>query len=316
MKSNKILITGSNGFIGKNLIGFLQPTYNIVGLDIHDINSNLSIQYIQCDITNYEKLSLKLQKHNFDYIIHCAAIAHNDDGAFKEEDFYRVNTVGTKNLIDCLDHSKIKRFILFSTIAVYKEFNPKKEITEESATSPTSAYGKSKLDAEKYLIQNSFMPYTILRFSPVYSPEFLKDIKKRIMLLNFFGIYLIFKIGNGKQKYSFANIKNVQNIIRFIIDFNKTSVNGVFNFRDLNYYSQLDIINYFQNTVLKNELKLKIWIPKLFLRYFLLSIGYILKSKQQALNSIFYKLAEDNLFSNTKIKNTSFNLYSESFLDL
>ena len=309
---NRILITGSNGYIGKSLVANLQSKYELTGIDINKTCSNNTINYLQCDIADYEDLYLKLNKYEFDYIIHCAAIAHNDDGKFKDEDFYRVNAVGTKNLIDYSENTNIKKFIFFSTIDVYGKIDSCDEITEETVTQPLSVYGKSKLAAEKYLCTKRNIPFVIIRLAPVYSSELLKDVRKRILLTSFLGLYLIFQIGNGRQKYSFVSLENVLRIIGHIIDDEEFPKYEIFNIRDVRYCTQLEIIGYFANVELKSLRTLRIWIPRFLLKILLFMLGSVLKSKKLQYDSVFRKLADDNLYSMDKIQNTSFKFDSES----
>jgi len=113
----KILITGSNSFIAKNLIHSLKTLNNI---EIFEFNKNNSI------IDLYSKLLAA------DYIIHCAAVSRPE----LKSDFTKVNFGLTKIIVDFLLKNKLNSKIIFlSTIKV----------------SNNSLYGKSKKKAEELL---------------------------------------------------------------------------------------------------------------------------------------------------------------------
>ena len=60
----------------------------------------------ECDISlNYE-LKKKLHNQNFDYVIHAAGIAHNFN-SYSDKEIHDSNFIGTKNLVDILNHKSI-----------------------------------------------------------------------------------------------------------------------------------------------------------------------------------------------------------------
>ena len=112
-----------------------------------------------------------------------------------KDDFFKVNTEGTKNLVNALIALKmpLKRFIFISSLSVYgpvHEQQPYKEICETDVPVPNTAYAESKLAAEEYInsIGNNF-PYIILRPTGVYGPRekdyfmMAKSIKKSYRFL-------------------------------------------------------------------------------------------------------------------------------------
>ena len=88
-----------------------------------------------------------------------------------------MNTEGTKNLVHALlkVQMPLKRFVYLSSLSVFgaiREQQPYQEITEHDTPRPNTAYGKSKLEAERFLdsIGNDF-PYIVLRPTGVYGPR-------------------------------------------------------------------------------------------------------------------------------------------------
>ena len=166
----KILVTGASGFIGSYIVeealrqgmetwAAVRPSSSRKYLQderIHFINLNLSSK---------EELISQLDGQEFDYVVHAAGATK----CLHAEDFYRVNTEGTKNLVGALIALKmpIKRFVFVSSLSIFgaiREEQPYQEITEHDTPHPNTAYGKSKWEAEKYLDSLGIQfPYIILR---------------------------------------------------------------------------------------------------------------------------------------------------------
>lgn len=156
----KVLITGINSFTGYHLSSYLkQMGYTVYGTSLTSTNTEL----LQCDITNKLDIIEVLQTIEPDYLIHLSAIsfaAHNN-----HEDFYKVNTIGTMNLLEALVelHIKPKKVILASSATVYG--NQSQSVLDESlCPKPANHYGASKYAMES-LASNYFdkLPIIITR---------------------------------------------------------------------------------------------------------------------------------------------------------
>ncbi len=172
-----ILITGINGFIGKNIAANLSKSgHHIIGVGTSK-KSELST------ICEYHSVSVLDQKviyklvEDVDLVIHLAAItAHNEivDNKFETLD---INLNGTKNILNAFNKSKkAQKFIYASTGKVYGKIN-NLPLTEESATSPLNILGKSKLIAEKIIdfYSNHEKTYVVFRIFQAYGPGQLKS---------------------------------------------------------------------------------------------------------------------------------------------
>jgi len=300
----KILITGVNGFIASQLIDKLSDNYQLYGLDISENEDPRLERFIQSDITDKAELKQELRDYNFDLVIHCAAIAHNDDNKFSEEDFFKVNYQGTKNLVDVLEMNsdEIEKFIFFSTVAVYGEVDYNGVVTEENEINSLTAYARSKYQAEEYLI-NSDLSYTILRFAPVYDIDFLKDINKRTAYNKKYNFML--KIGRGENKFSFCHIENLKKSVEFLVENLNTTTNEIYNISDEQNYKAVDLLNNLKSFY-NNDIRV-FKVPK-FLLKFSISILGIIKNDYEYYKSLYWKIAEDNIYSNQKIKDFGLNL--------
>jgi dTDP-4-dehydrorhamnose reductase len=158
----KIIITGTNGFIGYNLAKHFKQkkgvtVYSITRKEEHSANC------FNADITDFSLIKMIVDKVQPDVIVHCAAISKPNECETNKNNCWQTNVEATKNLIDC---SKIYKthFIFFSTDFVYGEG---KNHREEGPLNPLCYYAESKIEAEKYLIKNS-KKYTIIRPVLVY----------------------------------------------------------------------------------------------------------------------------------------------------
>ena len=114
----KVLITGSHGFVGSNLIDAFESTYNIIRWDAREDNA-----FPECDA-----------------IIHLAGLAHDTKNTMEAEKYFELNTELTKRIYDSFLESRTKKFIFFSSIKAQDNDTP---------------YAKSKKAAEDYILSHA-----------------------------------------------------------------------------------------------------------------------------------------------------------------
>jgi len=171
----KILITGSESFVGKELIQQCkQENIEVIGIDVIP-KQDLDYEYHQADIK-----SPKIAEHipdKIDIVIHLAALSRNPDCKRKAYECFENNVMGTLNLIKCILNKNVKQFIFASSEWVYDEFldnEPKNENYPINSQNLTSEYALSKLTSEINLHQQfmqGFCDITILRFGIIYGPR-------------------------------------------------------------------------------------------------------------------------------------------------
>lgn len=113
----KILMTGSHGFVGSNLIESFGSTYNIIRWD-----------------ARVDKVLPEV-----DVVIHLAGLAHDTKHTTEDEKYFEVNTELTKKIFDRFLESSAKKFIFFSSI---------------KAKDGDTPYAKSKYLAEQYILSH------------------------------------------------------------------------------------------------------------------------------------------------------------------
>ncbi|WP_107572118.1 dTDP-4-dehydrorhamnose reductase [Clostridioides difficile] len=158
----KILITGSNGQLGKELVNQLeainqsmsQPKYAILATTRNDFDI-----YNQTNVDNF------ILNNKPDVVVNCAAYTKVDACEDNIETAYKVNTLGVRNLAIASEKVNAK-LIHISTDYVFNGFS-KYPYREDSKTEPNSVYGKSKLMGEKFVEQFSHK-YFILRTAWLY----------------------------------------------------------------------------------------------------------------------------------------------------
>jgi GDP-6-deoxy-D-talose 4-dehydrogenase len=144
--SKTILITGISGFTGKYLTEYLiKNNYVVYGISNQVYNDSTNI--FQCDITNKEDLLLVLKKVKPNYIFHLAAISFVQH--LEIEEIYKVNVLGTQNLLDGAFEIKehLKKIIIASSATVYGNQSDT-ILSEKLCPNPVNHYGISKLSME------------------------------------------------------------------------------------------------------------------------------------------------------------------------
>lgn len=216
----KILITGSSGFIGTNLVSKLlkNKETTILGIDINQpkIEGHKNI-WAKVDIRNKEELKDVVFKFNPNYIIHLAA---RTDLNGKTLEDYDTNSVGVSNLLEVLDQLKdIKRVVFASSMYVcVPGYSP---VNFEDYR-PHTIYGESKVLTEK-IIKSAKLGYSwaIIRPTSIWGPWFGEPYK------NFFDIVLSKKYFHMGDKACSKTYGYIDNTVYQIIELLKTPIDKV-----------------------------------------------------------------------------------------
>jgi nucleoside-diphosphate-sugar epimerase len=302
----KIVITGVNGIIGSELSRrFIDKGYYVIGIDRTEAQqqNNGQFEYVKLDITNQDKVRQFFSDLSFDYLIHCAALVHKNSPNLSFDNFMRINFEGTKNIFDSVVENKSNsgfgRAVFFSTIEVYGGEGRDGVISEGDECKPITFYGKSKLAAEKYLLnlnKEYKLPIIILRLTPVYSKDFLRNVNRRVLIG---GDKFFYKVGDGEQKISLCSRDNVIDVVEACIE-GGVPFGEVFNIADDKVYSFNDLLNYFRELVGGNRITVK--IPKCIVYLGVKLLSLIFLGRKERLLSIYYKLTKDNVYSIEKAK--------------
>lgn len=232
-----VLITGSRGFIGSNLINSLNINNNISNIYVLDRSndSNLKLDNIKnIRLSNLDTCNIK-----FDSIIHLASKAHINN--FLVEDLeYNFNLA--KKLILFSTLHNISKFIYISTIKVYGETNINDlSFSEKHEPSPKCLYSKSKYKIEKEIVKfftDSMTNFYILRI-PLVIGNGAKGNLEILIKYILKGIPLPLKYSNNKR--SFISLTNLIYSIQALILKNNVD-SGIFNLCDSKPISTLELV--------------------------------------------------------------------------
>lgn len=198
----KLLITGSNGYLGTSFINQFGNKYSFEKFSL----LNQKIKDIQFD--------------NISVILHCAALVHQKIEHFYEK-YYEINVKYPVKLAKLAKQNGVKQFVFISTIAVYGE--DKEKLDENTNYNPITLYGKSKLEAEKQLLElndDSFI-VSIIRPPMIYGENAPGNIDSLVKLVKKVSII---PLGNIQNKRSFIFIKNLCNMIYEVITQEKQGI--------------------------------------------------------------------------------------------
>jgi nucleoside-diphosphate-sugar epimerase len=269
---NRIFISGSSGFVGSNLVKYLESF---------------------CNIKTYKKNDLIKIDH--DIVIHLAGKAHDIKNTSTSVEYYEVNTELTKKFFDAFINSNAKVFITLSSVkAIADEVDG--ELNEEVIPNPITYYGKSKLLAEQY-IQSKPVPegkrVYILRPCMIHGPGNKGNLN---LLYGLISKGLPWPLGSFVNSRSYLSIENLCFSIKELI--NRDDIpSGVYNVSDDVALSTNEIINMIAQSMGRKAYILN--INKTFIK-FLARVGDSLKLP---LNSErLQKLTESYIVSNAKIK--------------
>lgn len=266
MKKN-ILITGANSYVGTNVEKWLlkEPdTYHVETLDMKD--PNWKAFYFT----------------KFDVVFHVAGIAHLKETKMNKELYYKVNRDLAVEVAKLSKESNVKQFVFMSSMSVYGVDTG--VINKNSVLNPKTAYGKSKLEAERIIsdLQTNSFIVSILRPPMIYgigSPGNYKKLSKLALKLRFFP--------NTKNRRSMLHIQNLCIAVESIIKDKNSGVFNPSNFEDVNTYEFVQTIRSWHNKKTSNFLLV---IP------FIKLIGKI--------NGVFSKVF-DSLYYDASTKYTS-----------
>jgi len=165
-----ILITGTSGFIGSNLLKEVIKAYGKMQVIALTSKPEIGCNYLFHQYYQFsENYFIDNGYENVDTIIHAGAFTPKISSEADNVDKSTSNITNTYNLISS-SFPNLKRFIYLSTIDVYGKDDI---ITEHSLVSPVSLYGESKLYCEKMIkswAKSKNISCIILRVGHVYGP--------------------------------------------------------------------------------------------------------------------------------------------------
>jgi len=202
-----ILLTGSSGFIGKNLLrNLVSSNFFVYAIGRKKPNfRHLNFKFIKYDLK--KKIILK-KIRKIQCIIHTAAISPENN--ITERKMLKYNFLTTKNIIDYAKKNKILKFIFLSSISIYGKIDVP-TLSENTRIKNPSAYGLSKLKNEEYIKKSNLSSISIRL------PGVVGKLSKRNLLTRILKSKKKIIIAYNKNEL-FNNVIHVDNLSNFIIE--------------------------------------------------------------------------------------------------
>lgn len=272
---NSLGILGNTGFIGQNLVDQLD---NSVGISLR--NSNW-INLIE----------------DKDILINLIGKAHDHNGDSTLDDYCFANVILTKEVFEGFLASKAHLLIHISSLAAVEELESNKPICESDLCRPISWYGKTKREAEIWLLSQK-LPYNkkliIVRPPMVHGPG---DKGNLSLLFKLISKGIPYPLAAYDNKRSFIGIDNFIFFLRMIIEHKTTISSGIYHIADDEVVSTNDLIKLIGSVTGRKVYDFR--VPKFFINS-MAKLGDIfpipLNTKR------LKKMTSNLLLSNSKIK--------------
>ena len=282
MPSSTLYITGAHGFVGSNLIMYL---------DSNEFKHLLTIGRSGSDFT-YDEFELHALEPG-STIVHLAGKAHDLRNAKNLDDYDKVNFELTKRVYDRFIQSEATTFIFLSSVKAVAD-TVVGELTESTSPSPCTAYGISKLKAEEYLDEHSNRPEQrtyILRPCMIHGPGNKGNLN---LLYGLVSHRIPYPLGAFSNKRSLLTIENLCFVIEQIVS-GKIKP-GTYNVADDLPLSTNEMVTILSQSGRKKSLILS--PPQLIIR----RLAWLGDLMRLPFNSErLHKLTEDYVVSNAKL---------------
>jgi nucleoside-diphosphate-sugar epimerase len=165
--TQRVLVTGATGFIGKKLVAALAKQGFSVRAAARDPGAIIAASEVERvvmpELAAPSDWSALLD--GVSHVVHLAGIAHAP-GVLPDDVYTRINAEAVGELA-AQAKGKVERFIFMSSVRAQAGLAADHALTEKDVPQPTDTYGRSKLEAER-LVDKSGVPYTVLRPAVVY----------------------------------------------------------------------------------------------------------------------------------------------------
>jgi len=297
-----ILITGAFGFVGTNISKTIKNEFNphLIAVDIFETDNHVYNEFVEWKAID------KLEWNNIDAVIHLAGKAHDTKNTTEDKTYFDINLGLTQRIFDYFLKSDARKFIFFSSVKAVADQVKSEQLTEEDIPNPQTAYGKSKLAAENYILdalQNlshtsrsrsvlSDKKVYILRPCMIHGPGNKGNLN---LLHKLVQKGIPWPLGNFNNKRSFTSMDNLTFVINRILQ--TDVVQGIYQMADDEVISTNRLIDMI---AVANGKKPRIWnFNKKMIQGFA-NLGNIF---HLPLNSErLKKLTESYVVSNRKIK--------------
>jgi len=261
----KILVTGSSGFIGMHLCrNLLDDGYNVYGIDnmndYYDVSlkeARLSVlsdydnfTFNKIDISSLEDVKRVFNNFKPKIVVNLAAQAGVRYSLENPYAYIQSNVVGFTNIIESCRHYNVSGLIYASSSSVYGGNRKTPFSVDDRVDKPISIYAASKKSNE--LIAHTYshlygLNTTGLRFFTVYGPWGRPDMAMYIFADKIRKGEKIPVFNHGKMQRDFTYIDDIVNGIRASIENNYSY--EIFNLGNNRFEDLMDMISYLEKTL-------------------------------------------------------------------
>lgn len=169
----RVLVTGAAGFLGHAALSKLRGDgLEVEGVDIGVADASRPDALLDCDLTDFDRLDDIIRAGSYQTILHCGGVSGPMVLADRPDLVWRINALGTGNVLEAARRHGVARVVVCSTTDVYR---PQGDgmIDETAALEPDSVYGASKIAAEQIALayhRQEGLDTVALRLAWIYGP--------------------------------------------------------------------------------------------------------------------------------------------------
>ncbi|VVB57689.1 GDP-L-fucose synthase [uncultured archaeon] len=210
----KIVVAGASGRLGRQVCAALMarkaPVLALVRTKEAGLKLPPKTKFRAVDYSDLESLRSALEGAT--HVINCTGLIDEEAG---EQALYEANVLATRHLLQACPEN-LGRFVHLSSISVYGPPQEGQMLNEFSPRNPSGAYGKSKLAAEREVLEWAHrLPVVVLQPGMIYGPEFREGFWPMLRQLKKGNARLI---GEGDNIIPLVHIQDVVNgILRALV---------------------------------------------------------------------------------------------------
>lgn len=274
-----ISVLGASGFVGRNLVKTRLLDFNFQEVSLRDASWRESVA-------------------STNIMINLIGKAHDHKGTASEKDYHFANVELVKEICDVFVNSNAELLIHISSIAAVEEFESESPLKEQTNSNPVSIYGKTKREAEKWLLKQKLPDHKkviILRPAMIHGPG---DKGNLGLLYKIISKGIPYPLASFDNNRSFLSIDNFCFFISEIIENKDRIDSGIYHICDDEPVSTKTVIGIIKKVTNKKTINLS--IPKILVQGIAKigdAIPFPINTKR------LKKMTGSLLVSNEKIKN-------------